>query len=92
MRCLDDDLRSCMYVSKTQFSGQVWVIRTDNRTKYVNNEFATFFSAEGILHQTFCPDTLPQNGVALKGKIVSGDFANLSQGSKGSMYQTMSQR
>jgi hypothetical protein len=74
-----------MYVSKTQFSGQVWVIRTDNRTKYVNNEFATFFSAEGILHQTFCSDIPPQNGVALKGRIVSGDFVNLSRGSKGFM-------
>lgn len=85
-------LRSCMYVSNTQFNGQVRAVRTDKRTEYVNNEFAAFLSAEGILHQTFCPDTLPQNGVALKGKIVSGDFANLSQGSKGSMYQTMSQR
>ncbi|WVZ82886.1 hypothetical protein U9M48_030094 [Paspalum notatum var. saurae] len=28
------------------------------------NEFATFLSAEGILHQTSCPDTPPQNGVA----------------------------
>jgi hypothetical protein len=81
-----------MYVSNTQFNGQVRGVRTDKRTEYVNNEFAAFLSAEGILHQTFCPDTLPQNGVALKGKIVSGDFANLSQGSKGSMYQTMSQR
>ncbi|WVZ96342.1 hypothetical protein U9M48_041997 [Paspalum notatum var. saurae] len=46
------------------FNTQVRIIRTDNGTEYVNNEFATFLSAEGILHQTSCPDTPPQNGVA----------------------------
>ena len=40
------------------------VIRTDNGTEYVNNKFANFLSVEGILHQTSCPDTPPQNGVA----------------------------
>ena len=40
------------------------VIRTDNGTEYVNNEFANFLSVEGILHQTSCPDIPPQNGVA----------------------------
>jgi hypothetical protein len=30
---------------------------------YVNNEFATFLSAQGILHQTSCLDTPPQNGI-----------------------------
>nr|AAO20078.1 putative polyprotein [Oryza sativa Japonica Group] len=39
-------------------------IRTDNGGEYINNEFSSFLSSEGILHQTSCPDTPPQNGVA----------------------------
>ena len=40
------------------------MLRTDNGTEYVNKPFATFLSSQGILHQTSCPDTPPQNGVA----------------------------
>ena len=47
-----------------QFDARVKVLRTDNGTKYVNNEFESYLSAQGILHQTTCPDTPPQNGVA----------------------------
>ena len=47
-----------------QFDARVKVLRTDNGTEYVNNEFESFLSAQGILHQTTCPDTPPQNGVA----------------------------
>jgi hypothetical protein len=46
---------------KNQFNTYVQVIRTDNGTEYVNKEFGTFLSEEGILHQTSCPDTPPQN-------------------------------
>jgi IS30 family transposase len=53
----------CAYV-KNQFDVQVQVIRTDNGTEYVNKPFASFLSSQGILHQTSCPDTPPQNGVA----------------------------
>ncbi|WVZ87161.1 hypothetical protein U9M48_033847 [Paspalum notatum var. saurae] len=49
---------------RNQFNTQVRCIRTDNGTEYVNNEFNSFLSSEGILHQTSCPDTPPQNGVA----------------------------
>jgi transposase InsO family protein len=42
----------------------VKMIRTDNSTEYVNKEFGAFLSAQGILHQTSCPNTPPQNGVA----------------------------
>jgi len=55
------DFYACI---KTQFNTQVRMIRTDNGTEYVNDEFSTFLSAEGILHQTSCPGTPPQNGVA----------------------------
>jgi hypothetical protein len=30
----------------------------------VNNEFLSYFSDQGIIHQTTCPSTLPQNSVA----------------------------
>ena len=49
---------------KNQFQVQVQVIRTDNGTEYVNTNFGIFLSAQGILHQTSCPDTPPQNGVS----------------------------
>ena len=49
---------------KNQFNTQVKMIRTDNGTEYVNKEFSDFLSENGILHQTSCPDTPPQNGVA----------------------------
>jgi hypothetical protein len=60
LKCFKD---FCACVT-TQFNTHVQVIRTDNGTEFVNIEFATFLSAEGILHQTSCPDTPPQNGVA----------------------------
>nr|XP_051211169.1 uncharacterized protein LOC127328621 [Lolium perenne] len=53
----------CAYV-KNQFNVQVQVIRTDNGTEYINKPFADFLSSQGILHQTSCPGTPPQNGVA----------------------------
>ena len=53
-----------------QYDARVKVLRTDNGTEYVNNEFGNFLSAHGILHQTTCHDTPPQNGVAEKKKIV----------------------
>jgi hypothetical protein len=49
---------------QNRFSTSIQIIRTDNGTEYVNNEFGNFLSGKGILHQTSCPDTSPQNGVA----------------------------
>ena len=49
---------------QNHFSISIQNIRTDNGTEYVNNEFGKFLSENGILHQTSCPDTSPQNGVA----------------------------
>jgi hypothetical protein len=46
---------------KNYFQVQVRVI---NGTEYVNTTFGTFLSDQGILHQTSCPDTPPQNSVA----------------------------
>ena len=49
---------------KTQFNVQVQMLRTDNGIEYINKGFSNFLSEHGILHQTSCPDTPPQNGVA----------------------------
>jgi transposase InsO family protein len=49
---------------QNQFNVQIQAIRTDNGTEYVNKIFGAFMSEQGILHQTSCPDTPQQNGVA----------------------------
>jgi transposase InsO family protein len=49
---------------ENQYDARIKLLRTDNGTKYVNNEFQNYLSAQGILHQTTCPDTPPQNGIA----------------------------
>lgn len=43
-----------------QFDARIRVIRTDNGTEYVNNEFRSYLSGQGIIHQTTCPGTPPQ--------------------------------
>ncbi|CAL9017645.1 unnamed protein product [Prunus brigantina] len=53
----------CTVVS-TQFHAQVKVFRTDNGGEYVNNTLASFFRAQGIIHQTTTPFTPQQNGVS----------------------------
>jgi hypothetical protein len=46
-----------------QFNVKVRIIRTDNGKEYVNNYFVKYISDHGIIHQTTCPGTPPQNGV-----------------------------
>ncbi|KAI5316931.1 hypothetical protein L3X38_036638 [Prunus dulcis] len=48
----------------TQFQTRVKVFRADNRGAYVNNAFACFFHAHGIIHQMTTPFTPQQNGVS----------------------------
>jgi hypothetical protein len=47
-----------------QFNAKIRIIRTDNGKEYVNNDFIAYLSSHGILHQTTCPNTPAQNGVA----------------------------
>ncbi|BBN70448.1 hypothetical protein Prudu_1477S000700 [Prunus dulcis] len=56
-------LEFCTMVS-TQFHTRVRVFRTDNRGEYVNNTLASFFLAQGIIHQTTTLFTPQQNGVS----------------------------
>jgi transposase InsO family protein len=49
---------------QTQYGAMVKVLRSDNGTEYTNKAFEEYLSAHGIQHQTTCPYTPAQNGVA----------------------------
>jgi hypothetical protein len=49
---------------QTQFSAKLRVIRSDNGGEYVNQRFRIYFDQHGLLHETSCPQTPQQNGVA----------------------------
>jgi len=48
----------------TQFSTHIKVIRSDNGGEYFKNELIEFINSKDILHQTTCPYSPQQNGVA----------------------------
>ena len=49
---------------KTQFNVSVRILRSDNAKEYLSEQFQTYMTQNGILHQTSCVDTPSQNGVA----------------------------
>lgn len=51
------------YVS-TQFHKTVQTVRSDNGGEFVNHFLLDFFLKHGVIHQTTCPYTSEQNGVA----------------------------
>ena len=48
----------------TQFEKKIQVLRSDNGEKFVNKSMQDFFRENGLIHQTSCPNTPQQNGVA----------------------------
>ena len=48
----------------TQFAAQPQILRSDNGGEYINLDMKQFISDHGLIHQTTCPDTPQQNGVA----------------------------
>jgi transposase InsO family protein len=48
----------------TQYNAQVKVLRSDNGGEYLSHELQQYLRTKGILHQTTCPNTPQQNGVA----------------------------
>jgi transposase InsO family protein len=40
------------------------ILRTDNGTKFINQNFTNFTNSNGIIHQTLCVYTPQQNGVS----------------------------
>ena len=49
---------------QTQFQTHIKVLRSDNGGEYVNHLFHQYLATHGIIHQTTCPQTPQQNGVA----------------------------
>src|SRR6266540_1631631 len=49
---------------RTQYDACVKILRTNNGTEYVNSELDDYLSSYGIIHQTTCPGTSEQNGLA----------------------------
>jgi hypothetical protein len=48
----------------TQYKTSIQVLRTDNGGEFVNHEMKQFLQCQGIIHQTTCPYSPQQNGVA----------------------------
>ncbi|KAJ9539426.1 hypothetical protein OSB04_032159 [Centaurea solstitialis] len=49
---------------QTQFQKNIQIFRSDNGGEFVNTHMKQFFQSKGIIHQTTCPHTPEQNGVA----------------------------
>ena len=58
------------------------MIRTDNARDFLNNELREFLESEGIKHETSCPYTPQQNGLAERkiGDIIDKSRTLLIQG------------
>lgn len=59
-----DVFRSFHQMIVTQFDTCIKVIRSDNGGEYFKKELKDFLNSKGILHQTTCPYSPQQNGVA----------------------------
>ena len=55
----------------TQYKTSIQVMRTDNGKEFVNHEMKQFLQCQGIIHQTTCPYSPQQNGVAKRKKQTS---------------------
>ena len=53
----------------TQFQTQPRILRTDNGREYINSDMHQFLTSKGHIHQTTCPDTPQQNGIAERKNI-----------------------
>lgn len=49
---------------QTQFQKQLRILRCDNGGEFINHSMQSFFREKGLIHQTTCPNTPQQNGVA----------------------------
>ena len=50
--------------TENQFVVSIRTFRSDNALEYLSSQFQQFMSHHGIIHQTSCPYTPQQNGVA----------------------------
>ena len=49
---------------KNQFDKTIEVLRSGNAKEYVSSSLSSFSSSQGILHQSTCPYTPQENGIA----------------------------
>jgi transposase InsO family protein len=49
---------------ETQYNKRIKTLRTDNGTKFINQNFSNFTKLKRIIHQTMCIYTPQQNGVS----------------------------
>ena len=49
---------------ETQYNKKIKVLRTDNGTEFINQNFVNFTNSKGMIHQTSCVYTPQQNGVS----------------------------
>ncbi|KAB2630265.1 hypothetical protein D8674_007784 [Pyrus ussuriensis x Pyrus communis] len=56
--------RNFSQMLRTQYFSVIKVLRSDNGGEYINRELSEFLGDQGILHETTCPYTPQQNGVA----------------------------
>lgn len=62
-RVIDAFINFQNYVTN-QFNAKIKVFRSDNGGEYTSNKFKEHLAKHGIIHQTSCPYTPQQNGVA----------------------------
>ena len=49
---------------KTQYFATIPILRSDNGGEYMHRDFKNYFSRHGLIHETTCPQTPQQNGIA----------------------------
>nr|KYP46624.1 Retrovirus-related Pol polyprotein from transposon TNT 1-94 [Cajanus cajan] len=49
---------------KNQFGRLIKIFQSDNAKEYFSSELSSFLSSQGVLHQSTCPHTPQQNGIA----------------------------
>ena len=49
---------------KTQFDKTIHILRSDNAKEYFSSAITSFMTSHEILHQSSCPHTPQQNGIA----------------------------
>ncbi|CAJ2666701.1 unnamed protein product [Trifolium pratense] len=59
-----DAVKDFVKMVQNQFQTNIQVFRCDNGKEYFNTMLSDFFRENGIVHQSSCPNTPQQNGVA----------------------------
>jgi len=55
---------SFLHEIKNQFDRVIKILRSDNVKEYFSSTLSAVLSSHGILHQSTCPHTPQQNGIA----------------------------